>query len=279
MKRCFRCQTLLPDDARFCINCGAPQPEWGTAAAADPLLDFSQELVPQLTELYFMALKQRVDREHQPEKLTDYAERLYGSGFRDIIARRFAIQAERFQQLQELGMLSVAAVNLQIEDLFDELLDFFIIRYCKDLTEIAYPEAILRYQQTTREEANLYQVMLDYLDFANEKERVFTDLLKIPLDKLKNASQSYLFPARDEKIILLVDQSLLGNGKEGFALTDRSLYWRAPFQKPRIVAFANLNSFHRTEDWITINGFFFNAGLSLNLKLLRLLGKLKQWFR
>jgi hypothetical protein len=261
------------------LNCGAPQPDWGTADQADPLLDFNQELASQLTELFFMALKQRVDREHQPDKLTDYAERLYGSGFRDIVARRFALQADRFQQLQELGMVSSSAINQQIEDLFDELLDYFIIRYCKDITEIALPEAILKYQQTIREEANLFQVMVDYLDFSTEKERVYTDLLKIPMDKLKNASQSYLFPARDEKIILLADQSLLGNGKEGFALTDRSLYWRAPFQKPRIVAFANLAEFRRTEDWITINGFFFNAGLSLNLKMLRLLGKLKQWFR
>lgn len=226
-----------------------------------------------------MALRQRVTREHQPDKINLYLERLYESGFREVIGRRFELFANQLEQQQSLGLLQLATLNHQLEALFLELLDYFIIYFCADLNEVVLPKAILKYQQAELSRVDLFQMILDYLDFAQEKEKVYTDLLKIPPDRLKTAGQSFLFPARDEKIFLFADQSLLGTGKEGFALTDRALYWKAPLQKARYVAYANLLSCERQDSWITINTYFFNAGFSLNLKMLRLLDKLRFWFQ
>lgn len=280
MKKCIRCQVALSIDARFCSNCGAPQPDWNAAnSSTTPSIDLDQELEPQLAEKFFLALKDRVEREHRPEQFTAYSERMYPSGFRDVIARRFAQAAARLRNMESVGMLETTQLNWFVEDLFEELLDFYIIRYCKDLNEVELPEAILKYQNVPLSEINLFQVVQDFLQFNLEPEKIYTDLLQMPISKLKNASQAFLFPPRDEKILLVADQSLLGTGKEGFGITARGLYWKAPFQKSQIVLFSNLIDLRRKEDWIEINGHFFNAGTSLNVKMLRLLGRLKLWHR
>lgn len=280
MKKCIRCQVVLSVDARFCSNCGAPQPDLeATQRSSVPSIDLGLEIEPQLTEKFFLALKDRIEREHRPEQFTAYSERMYPSGFRDVIARRFAQSADRLRNMESLGMLETSQLNWFVEDLFEELLDFYIIRYCKDLNEVELPEAILKYQNVPLSEINLFQVVKDFLQFDHEPEKIYTDLLQMPLAKLKNASQAFLFPPRDEKILLVSDQSLLSNGKEGFAITARGLYWKAPFQKSQIALFTNLVDMRRKEDWIEINGHFFNAGTSLNVKMLRLLGRLKMWHR
>ena len=280
MKKCNRCQVVLSVDARFCSNCGAPQPDLeATQRSSVPSIDLDLEIEPQLTEKFFLALKDRIEREHRPEQFTAYSERMYPSGFRDVIARRFAQSADRLRNMESLGMLETSQLNWFVEDLFEELLDFYIIRYCKDLNEVDLSEAILKYQNVPISEINLFQVVKDFLQFDHEPEKIYTDLLQMPLAKLKNASQAFLFPPRDEKILLVSDQSLLSNGKEGFAITARGLYWKAPFQKSQIALFTNLVDMRRKEDWIEINGHFFNAGLSLNVKMLRLLGRLKMWHR
>jgi hypothetical protein len=250
-----------------------------TQRSSVPSIDLDLEIEPQLTEKFFLALKDRIEREHRPEQFTAYSERMYPSGFRDVIARRFAQSADRLRNMESLGMLETSQLNWFVEDLFEELLDFYIIRYCKDLNEVELPEAILKYQNIPLSEINLFQVVKDFLQFDHEPEKIYTDLLQMPLAKLKNASQAFLFPPRDEKILLVSDQSLLSNGKEGFAITARGLYWKAPFQKSQIALFTNLVDMRRKEDWIEINGHFFNAGLSLNVKMLRLLGRLKMWHR
>lgn len=280
MKKCIRCQVVLSVDARFCSNCGAPQPDLeATQRSSVPSIDLDLEIEPQLTEKFFLALKDRIECEHRPEQFTAYSERMYPSGFRDVIARRFAQSADRLRNMESLGMLETSQLNWFVEDLFEELLDFYIIRYCKDLNEVELPEAILKYQNVPLSEINLFQVVKDFLQFDHEPEKIYTDLLQMPLAKLKNASQAFLFPPRDEKILLVSDQSLLSNGKEGFAITARGLYWKAPFQKSQIALFTNLVDMRRKEDWIEINGHFFNAGMSLNVKMLRLLGRLKMWHR
>ncbi|MEN0003779.1 MAG: hypothetical protein AAF798_06535, partial [Bacteroidota bacterium] len=62
--------------------------------------------------------------------------------------------------------------------------------------------------------------------------------------------------------------------KEGFALTEAALYWKAYLQKPKIVAFQQLQSIKREKDWLLINWEFFSANASINVKLLKLLKKI-----
>lgn len=275
MKRCPNCRTQLPEEARFCLECGTPQV---VAPKAGPSLkiNWDHQLAPQITALFFSALRDRVREEHQSDQYALFSERLYESGFRDVLQRRVDQLAERLQTQLSTDAISTRQAIGRIEQTFAELLDFFIIRYAQDLVEVPLPEAILKYHGLDWDQIDLFQLMLDYLDFANESETVYTDFLVMPVDKLKNAGRSFLFPEKNEKIMLICDQSILGSCKEGFALTEAGIYWKAHLQKARQVQFRNLQHIIREKDWITINGHFFNVNPSLNMKMLKLLKKIKQ---
>ena len=281
--KCKKCQTVLPSGARFCFNCGARQPhepKREPKQPSKPLVDLGGDIERQLVELFFQALRRRVEEEHQPEQFQRYSERLYESGFRDTVSRKAAHLGEALRSLDPHGEDTAREANRRIIRLFEEQLDFFIIHHCQDLNDILLPEAILRWQGVEKGEANFFQMALDYLDFDREPdETVYMDFLKMPVDKLKNAGNFFLFPQRDERILLICDQSLLGSCKEGFAITERGLYWKAQLQTARQVAFGALESVRREKDWLLINGHFFNANPSLNLKMMKLLKKLNGFFR
>lgn len=275
MKRCPNCRTQLPDEARFCLECGTPQvlaPKPGPSLK----INWDRDLAPQITALFFAALRERVREEHQSDQYALFSERLYESGFRDTLQRRVDQLAERLQTQLATAAISNGQAASRIELFFDELLDFFIIRYARDLVEVPLPEAILKYHGLSWEQIDIFQMVLDYLDFAEETETVYTDFLVMPMDKLKNAGRSFLFPEKSEKILLICDQSILGSCKEGFALTEAGVYWKAHLQKSRQVMFRNLQDIAREKDWITINGHFFNVNPSLNIKMLKLLKKIKR---
>ncbi len=279
MKKCIKCGTPLPENARFCITCGARQSIPREEAPRADALNFKGDLPAQLRERFFKALRNRIDEEHQPQDFRMYSERLYESGFRDTVQLRSNQLADELKRLYEHDEVQQREALALVQDVFDELLDFFIIHFCKDLNEVELPEAILQFQGMTWEEVNLLQMIMDYLDLHREKETFYTDFLLMPIDKLKNAGKSFLFPEKKEKILLICDQSLLGSCKEGFAFTEFAFYWKAPLEKPRAVRYDMLDELRRHKDWITINGFFFGAGKSLNLKLLKLLKKIRNMQR
>jgi len=76
---------------------------------------------------------------------------------------------------------------------------------------------------------------------------------------------------------LICDQSVLGSLKEGFAFTEKAIYWRMHFEPARKVSYENISEIKREKDWITINGHFFNTTNSLNIRILKLLRKLKEF--
>ncbi|MCB0633758.1 MAG: zinc ribbon domain-containing protein [Saprospiraceae bacterium] len=273
MRSCPKCRTELPDEARFCFQCGAPQPE-----IADPeddtKIDWSEDAGPQIGSLFLGALRQRVQTVYQMERYPDFSERLYESGFRDVVDRRSKLVGEKLNDQLNLGAISARKANRLVEQLLQELLDFFIIRHCGDLVELRLPEQVLKYQQLSWGEFDLFQMVLDYLDFAHEDEIVYTDFLIMPVDKLRNAGKSFLFPEKQEKILLICDQSILGSCKEGFALTEKAIYWKAHLQKARQVAYAQISRIAREKDWLNINSYFFNINPTLNFKMLHLLKKI-----
>lgn len=274
MKKCQECGTELPLEAKFCYNCGAPQAEVGgqEQVVLEPGADLTQRIIDQ----FFPALRTRIKEEIGEGQYARYAERVYESGFRDLLHRRAGGIADKIEQSHAEGLIDQQAIDYWIEKFNSELLDYFLIRHCKDLNPLPIPEAILRYQDATWPALNLFQMALDYLDFAHEKEVVYTDFLVMPMEKLKNASKSFLFPAPKEKILLICDQSLFGSCKEGFALTEKSLYWKAHLEKPQQVAYDNIKSVVRSKEWLMINDSFFNVNPGFNLKMMKLLKKIKQ---
>lgn len=271
MKQCPRCRTSLPEQAKFCINCGAPQAA-SAVKAPEFHLDFEKELSEQLSALFFAELRKRVEEENLVSRYQEYSERAYTSGFRDTIQRRAVLLESQIHTLYGNHERSQNDLNRAIQFFCEELLDQFIIQHCKDLNAVELPEAILQHQKQIWSPGELFQISMDYLDFQNEQETVYTDFLAMPIDKLRNAAKAFLFSERtDERIFFICDLSLLGNCKEGFALTEKALYWKSPLEKARRAALNELFDLRRKENWITINEHFFNANPALNIKMLKLL--------
>ncbi len=280
--KCVNCHTELPPDARFCYQCGAPQPasQARPDEAESPLIDLKGNIAKQLTEAFFRVLRGKVAEEQPGADYQAYTELLYESGFRDLLHRREAQLADELRYRSEQGE-SVAAQNEKVRQQLDELTDYFLIHYARPLNTIELPEAMLRHQGPGGEETDLAALIFDYLDFGSEPdEEVFTDFVKMPVQKLRNAGQFFLKPERrDERIFFICDQSLLGSCKEGFAMTERGLYWKAQLQTPHYVLYETLGTVKREKDWLLIDEKFFNINLRFNIKMLKLLKRLQQRFK
>jgi hypothetical protein len=252
MENCAHCHKPLLKNARFCHHCGA-RVEEAKKISAGP---------QEIANRFFTLLKQMVREEQDESSYEKYLQR-----FRE----------SEFSQSFDTRMEQLAQTPGNLDETLEEMCDFFMIRHCRDLHVNPIPEIILRYQQTDPAKTDLYQMMMDYLQFSEEADTVYSNLLDMPVDKLRNASQAFLFPQKNERIFFICDLSLLGSCKEGFAMTEKALYWKAPLEKPRAVFYANLEEIAREKEWIRINGYFFNARKTLNIRMLKLLRKLRRY--
>ena len=98
------------------------------------------------------------------------------------------------------------------------------------------------------------------------------------MELLKTASQSFLFPDKKETILLICDQSILGTCREGFALTEKGLYWKAHRAPAAKVHYDSLQTIKREKDWMKINGHFFNVNPRFNIKMARFLSAVSRMF-
>lgn len=281
-KACPSCQGQSPLASVFCHHCGfhfdGKQRAQHTYEAAYPLTFEADTMTTQVKSLFFKALRKRVTEEHDASRYSDYVERFYQSKFREIYdVRAEQIGEEAFLQWERFGREALPDIDRRIEEAFEGLLDYFIIQYCPDLNGMILPGAILKYERAQAGKTDLWAMFRDFLDFEKEQEVFYFDFVSMPEALLKNACKSFLNADRKEKVMFICDLSLKGSCKEGFALTDKGIYWRAPFDKPRIVLYRDLHEIKKDRDWITVNGYFFTANPSLNLKLFKLLKKLKSW--
>ncbi|HAD11714.1 MAG TPA: hypothetical protein DCF33_04665 [Saprospirales bacterium] len=282
-KPCPACQEQSPLTSVFCHHCGFhfEGRKGRVEKRYEPIfpLDFDPgTLTEQVKALFFRSLRRRVEEEHNPERYSDYVERFYQSGFREIYELRAEqIAEDALIQWRRFGSEGLPEIDQRIGRSFDGLLDFFIIQYCPDLNGVILPPAILKYEKAQYGKADLGSMIRDFLDFDREQEVFYFDFISMRGELLSNACKSFLFAERQEKVFFISDLSLKGTCKEGFALTDQAIYWRAPFDKARKCAYKEIREVKKHKDWITINNHFFTANPSLNLKLLKLLKKLYGW--
>lgn len=307
MRRCRKCQSAVPEnqstcpacgayfieetvvcphcssendiDAKSCSNCHKPLFAEDAEPASinkEDIFDTSQmdNLAQEVADRFSLTFENRLREEHHPSRHGHYIDRFFKSDFRTSADYRINQLAEGIQGIVGTKKEVEKQRKAILQPAFEELIDYFVIRYCADLNEAHLPEEILKYQGLKKEQIDFGQMILDYLDFEKEDESVFMDFVAMPAKKLKNAADAFLQPKKGETIFFICDLSMLGSCKDGFAMTDQCIYWKMPFEPKQRVYFSKLKNVKREEDWVAINGIFFNASKSLNIKLLRLLKRL-----
>ncbi|TNE59296.1 MAG: zinc ribbon domain-containing protein [Bacteroidetes bacterium] len=281
-KQCPACHEANPLASVFCHHCGHHfDHRRQTPPAFEPRyhLDFDPDLLTeQIKSLFFRSLRGRVEEEYDPDLYSAYVERFYQSKFREVYAVRSGqIAQDVLSRWERFGTEGLPDIDRYIERSFDGLLDYFTIQFCPDLSQVLLPSAILKYEHATPAKTDLWQMIQDYLDFEHEDETLYFNFISMPGELISNACKNYLTAQGKEKVYFICDLSIKGTCKEGFAMTDKGLYWRAPFSKGRCVLYADLRTLEKGKDWLTINGHFFTTNPSLNLKLYKLLKKLRSW--
>ncbi len=284
MKPCPACKDESPLASVFCHHCGfhfEGRQRGVEERRYEPVyaLDFDPEtLTEQVKALFFRSLRLRVEEEHDATKYSDYVERFYQSRFREIYElRAVQIGEDALIQWERFGTEGLPEIDQRLGKSFEGLLDFFTIQYCPDLNGVRLPPEILKHEKAQPGKTDLWNMIQDFLDFDREQEVFHFDFISMRRDLLANACKNFLFADRREKVFFIGDLSLKGTCKEGFAMTDRGIYWRAPFDRARKLMYPELRELKREKEWITINGHFFTANPALNLKIFKLLKKLRGW--
>jgi GNAT superfamily N-acetyltransferase/uncharacterized Zn finger protein (UPF0148 family) len=280
-ERCDACGRVLPENANFCPNCGAdqreelPEPESEAEPLSEPARtnDSPEQLTyAQLRAAFEDLLGDRLTAYFGTEELTRYLSRYQQSGefhrIRDVALR--GLEAWLLQQLPS------RRVDARIDRDLGELVEYFVVETAADLHPDLFQQRLLRYQHPSWKETDLFQLIMDYLDFERERETVYTDFTHTPPKVVRNASRRYLSAGADERVFFICDQSWLGSGKQGFALTDSGIYWKHILQPAAAFAYVDLNEVTIAEGHLVINSHYFDAGQQLNIKLALLLDKLRR---
>jgi len=280
MKSCPTCQSEIPDKARFCSVCGTEvNPAAAGLYAPTYPIDFNdfRTLPTQLKEHFLADLRVYLHRELSPAYEGECLKTIYETDFQDLIDETMLELAEHTDRIYE-GMRkdSLRLIDQLLAKQFYALLDLLFVRYVPHLLPVMLPDAILQYNDLHREDINLRQMMLDYLDLERERETYYTNIIAIPLKKLEKAMRSFLFYGEREVPIVFCDQTLFGSASEGFCFTDKGFYWKAHFHRPQKIIFNQPFTLERKDNHLLINGHYFNINPALNYKIFKLLIRLEK---
>jgi hypothetical protein len=196
-------------------------------------------------------------------------------------------ESNSFQQLRDGSLTNLlnwinggertyADVGRRINDTMADLTEYFIVEVAAELSGSVLPQRLLRHQSVNWDTVNLFKLVMDYLNFEAETERVYTDFVLMPARALRNATKAFLSAGKDERIFFVCDQSLISQAKNGFAITDSGIYWKNVLQPAGNALFVTMESISLGQGHLEIDGQFFNAGARLNLKMAVLLDKLRR---
>jgi len=234
-----------------------------------------EELQEETKKYFFQALRTTVKEISNDKKYSEYVQTFYDSGFNFYFSQR---QKQLIRDLQRVPYLYPQNIDYQIDILidntFESLLNRFITTHTRELNDWQPPD-VLRWELIKKEDLNVEKMIFDYLDLPPNDDKTFTNFLTMPVPKLKNAWKSFLRAGQSEMPLIISDQSVFGSCKEGYAITNKGIYWKAIFNKPQRFYFDELVDIRKVEDWISINNTYFHTNEKMNYKVLRLLKKLR----
>jgi len=256
MKKCTQCNTGLLDAARFCHSCGVK--------VIHEVMDCSN---CNTTNPYDSRFCTNCGLDFSIEKTNPHTYKAkYPINFTEAVKISEQIKVYFFRFFKN------KIKEEQDLNRYDE--------YLKKLYTSEYGKTLEMRMQHLAEET--YSIHASQETAVPQKVDVLLaksfDSHLMPINKLKNASQAFLFPAKDEKIMLIADQTIFGSCKEGFAMTENGLYGKAHFESPQKVYYKDIREIKKEQNWIAVNGLFFNINPSVNVKMLKLLRKLGELY-
>lgn len=103
-------------------------------------------------------------------------------------------------------------------------------------------------------------------DVALMKSNMIFIAPNIPMQKLRNAIQSYGEGIPFDEVLLLADDTVFGSAKDGLILTVKMLAIKRGFESPKRVYFDKVNSINFAKSNIYINGTNFSDFIQINSK-------------
>jgi hypothetical protein len=284
---CVHCNKLNEEEAAFCIHCGevlkmnreneGHSNRVHSIYSAKYPLDFGESVrLPVQFRTYFLkTLRERLEAEGNSDYFDDYVNTFYDSSFLKSFDNEAKDMAEQSYLLHSDQSPNAAReVDEYLSEKFETLLNRFLIIEAGDVHDSPLSEKVMQYQDRSIADQYLGDMILDYLNLEEEQEKWYSNTNDMPKLKLKNALDFFLFADAIEKVFLICDQTIFGSCREGFALTDKNLYWKAHFNKPQQLNYKEIKSIELSEEWLVINGKFFNANPAINVKMMHLLKKL-----
>ncbi len=293
---CANCGVAVPAGAVFCPNCGhrlgveddlldledfpleetedSPEPE----VSVPPALEGSSpsaEITPlELRSELEDRLGERLSAYFGAEVLPDYLKRYRRDEdfhrIRDVSLQGLA------RYLNTEGVTQRMARRRR-RDTLGELVEYFVVESGRTVHgDELFNQRLLRYQGADWKQVDLFRLVKDYLQLDGQELRVYTDFVTTPPKVLRKATASYLRAGRDERVFFIVDQSLFGSGKHGFALTDSNIYWKNVLQPAGSATYTTLTIVEVKEGHLMIDGQYFDAGRTVNLRVALLLDKLRR---
>lgn len=306
MEACNACNTLNPINAIYCIGCGESLRTDSKQESQEQNRDNSQKKQSQqpkdeeldkdtyvykpifsitLTEpllmqeeiksYFFQALRTTVQVISDEKKYSEYVQTFYDSGFNFYFGQRRRQLIHDLQLIPKLYPNDIDyQIDLLVDNTFENLLDRFITTHTRELNDWQPPD-VTRWELVKREDLDVEKMIFDYLDIADDDDKHYLNFISVPLPKLKNAHKSFLFAEKTERLLVLSDQTIFGSCKEGYAITNKGLYWKAFFNNPNRYFFEELYDIRKEQDWVSVNGQYFHVNEKMNFKLLKLLKKLR----
>ncbi|MEM6879399.1 MAG: GNAT family N-acetyltransferase [Bacteroidota bacterium] len=306
--RCTNCGAALPKNAKFCPQCGHPvelnQVEDNSSVEAEKKLDSAEEqehaselpltgavfdsedfdqagnidwsgtLMTDFRSFFKNQFRSRITDYFGEEAVEVYENARRQSDFQQTVSTQLAALADWVRTSRTLPTWKNMQGYRRLLTVTEALIEFFLVEGAKHIHGGIWPQRLLRHQAQTWDNADLFALVMDYLDFDSESETVYTDFVRMPAKVLRNVTSRFLQAARDERVLFVCDQSLLGTGKDGYAMTDVAIYWRPVLQGRQRLLYQEIETLTNHKDHLRINGLYLDAGASLNIKIALLLRRL-----
>lgn len=276
---CPSCNTINPSETSYCLQCGtsmeAPISSLDTNYKTTYPLSFkdTKSLPAQINTHFLKALNRRINIDYPSSTFNDYVNIFHESDFKHFFDQKANLLAEATYTIHAKQMPSEPMdIDILLNSHFDRLLNQFLSQYCQKLTGESLPSNPSFYDDSVS--VNSHQMAINFLVPEEQKEKYYTDLETITPIKLQNAKDSFLFAQPDETIFLIYDQTVYGSCREGFALTDKALFWKSHFKQAHQVYFADLKILEKQGSGLNINNLFFDVDSGVNGRVLHYLKRI-----